>query len=305
MNFHLADGRRRHRRQQGHWPRMCGGVRRARARALRSFRAAATTSMPRCDRLPPVATEASGNRRGPDPPGRREALRSTKRWARSGPIDVLRQFRGRGEAHTPDDLDGRRGTRRWTPSSSATCIQPTSRCSAWPHAGRGVDRQHHRHGRQGRESLHMPGGAANAALMLATAGLAAAYGRKGVRVIGINPGDDAHRSRAGRARGRIAHDGTRRRRTCSREQQAKHSAAARSARPRKSARWRCSWPPTPRAMSRARSFRWMAARCGDLTRRLFHAWAAMAYRDLRDFIAQLERRASSSASPRRSTRGSK
>ena len=34
----------------------------------------------------------------------------------------------------------------------------------------------------------MPGGSANAALMLATVGLAAAYGPKGVRVNGINPG---------------------------------------------------------------------------------------------------------------------
>lgn len=35
---------------------------------------------------------------------------------------------------------------------------------------------------------HIGGGAANAALMLATAGLANAYAGKGVRVIGINPG---------------------------------------------------------------------------------------------------------------------
>ena len=35
---------------------------------------------------------------------------------------------------------------------------------------------------------HLPGGAANAALMLATAGLAAAYGRLGIRVNAINPG---------------------------------------------------------------------------------------------------------------------
>ncbi|HZS68466.1 MAG TPA: SDR family oxidoreductase [Burkholderiales bacterium] len=35
---------------------------------------------------------------------------------------------------------------------------------------------------------HLGGGAANAALMLATAGLANAYAEKGVRVIGINPG---------------------------------------------------------------------------------------------------------------------
>ena len=36
--------------------------------------------------------------------------------------------------------------------------------------------------------IHLPGGAANAALMLATAGLAAAYGPQGVRVNAINPG---------------------------------------------------------------------------------------------------------------------
>jgi len=36
--------------------------------------------------------------------------------------------------------------------------------------------------------IHLPGGAANAALMLVTAGLAAAYGPKGVRVNAISPG---------------------------------------------------------------------------------------------------------------------
>ena len=35
---------------------------------------------------------------------------------------------------------------------------------------------------------HLPGGAANAALMLATAGLASAYGRSGIRVNAVNPG---------------------------------------------------------------------------------------------------------------------
>jgi NAD(P)-dependent dehydrogenase (short-subunit alcohol dehydrogenase family) len=36
--------------------------------------------------------------------------------------------------------------------------------------------------------VHLPGGAANAALMLATAGLSAAYAASGIRVNGINPG---------------------------------------------------------------------------------------------------------------------
>jgi NAD(P)-dependent dehydrogenase (short-subunit alcohol dehydrogenase family) len=36
--------------------------------------------------------------------------------------------------------------------------------------------------------IHMPGGAANAALMLVSAGMAAAYGPRGVRVNAVNPG---------------------------------------------------------------------------------------------------------------------
>ena len=36
--------------------------------------------------------------------------------------------------------------------------------------------------------IHLPGGAANAALMLVSAGMAAAYGPKGVRVNAVNPG---------------------------------------------------------------------------------------------------------------------
>ena len=36
--------------------------------------------------------------------------------------------------------------------------------------------------------IHLPGGAANAALMLVSAGLAAAYGSRGVRVNAVNPG---------------------------------------------------------------------------------------------------------------------
>lgn len=37
-------------------------------------------------------------------------------------------------------------------------------------------------------AVHLPGGAANAALMLVTAGLAHAYAPRGVRVVGLNPG---------------------------------------------------------------------------------------------------------------------
>ena len=49
--------------------------------------------------------------------------------------------------------------------------------------------EHHRHGRQGRHvAIHLPGGAANSALMLATVGLANVYGPKGVRINAVNPG---------------------------------------------------------------------------------------------------------------------
>lgn len=47
--------------------------------------------------------------------------------------------------------------------------------------------------------LHMPGGAANAALMLATAGLAKAWGKHGVRVNAVNPGGTS----TGRVLGRL------------------------------------------------------------------------------------------------------
>ena len=87
--------------------------------------------------------------------------------------------------------------------------------------------------------IHLPGGAANAALMLATAGLAAAYGPKGVRVNGINPGGTltgrvqeglaVEAKMTGIARGRAA-----------RAAAGEDSAAAARARRRKSRTSRCS-----------------------------------------------------------------
>jgi NAD(P)-dependent dehydrogenase (short-subunit alcohol dehydrogenase family) len=53
---------------------------------------------------------------------------------------------------------------------------------------------------------HLPGGAANAALMLVTAGLAHAHGRAGVRVNAINPGlTMTDRVKAGHAAEAAAH----------------------------------------------------------------------------------------------------
>ena len=60
--------------------------------------------------------------------------------------------------------------------------------------------------------VHLPGGAANAALMLATTGLAAAYGSSGIRIDGHQPGRNADRTRAGRTQGRGEADRAGRRR---------------------------------------------------------------------------------------------
>jgi len=47
---------------------------------------------------------------------------------------------------------------------------------------------------------HLPGGSANAALMLVSVGLASAYGRQGIRVNAINPGVTlSERAKAGHA----------------------------------------------------------------------------------------------------------
>jgi NAD(P)-dependent dehydrogenase (short-subunit alcohol dehydrogenase family) len=45
-----------------------------------------------------------------------------------------------------------------------------------------------RHGGKVASAIHLAGGPANAALMLATAALGAAYAGRGVRVVGVNPG---------------------------------------------------------------------------------------------------------------------
>ena len=105
-----------------------------------------------------------------------------------GPIDVLVSSAGAARRYPPDELDAR----AWHDAMDAkffSYIHP-------------LDTVVKRMGTRGRGSIvniigaggktanpvHLPGGAANAALMLATAGLAAAYGAKGVRINAINPG---------------------------------------------------------------------------------------------------------------------
>jgi NAD(P)-dependent dehydrogenase (short-subunit alcohol dehydrogenase family) len=108
--------------------------------------------------------------------------------AKLGPVDVLVNSAGAARRYPPDDLDAR----AWHDAMDAkffSYIHPldivVKRMAA---RGRGCIVNIIGMGGKVANPVHLPGGAANAALMLATAGLAATYGPKGVRVNAINPG---------------------------------------------------------------------------------------------------------------------
>jgi NAD(P)-dependent dehydrogenase (short-subunit alcohol dehydrogenase family) len=105
-----------------------------------------------------------------------------------GPIDILVSSAGAAKRSPPDDLS----PDAWHAAMDAkvfSYIHPldaiVKRMGARGH-GAIVDII----GMGGKVAspVHLPGGAANAALMLATVGLAAAYGPKGIRINAINPG---------------------------------------------------------------------------------------------------------------------
>jgi NAD(P)-dependent dehydrogenase (short-subunit alcohol dehydrogenase family) len=105
-----------------------------------------------------------------------------------GPIDVLVNSAGAARRYPPADLDAS----AWRAAMDAkffSYIHPTDvvikRMAA---RGRGAIVNIIGMGGKVAGPVHLPGGAANAALMLATVGLANAYAGMGVRVNGINPG---------------------------------------------------------------------------------------------------------------------
>jgi NAD(P)-dependent dehydrogenase (short-subunit alcohol dehydrogenase family) len=108
--------------------------------------------------------------------------------ARMGPIDVLVNSAGAARRTAPDDLTAQ----AWHDAMDAkffSYIHPVDIVVKQMAArGRGAIVNIIGMGGKVANPIHMPGGAANAALMLATAGLAAAYGPKGVRVNAISPG---------------------------------------------------------------------------------------------------------------------
>jgi NAD(P)-dependent dehydrogenase (short-subunit alcohol dehydrogenase family) len=105
-----------------------------------------------------------------------------------GPIDVLVTSAGAAKRTPPDDLT----PGAWRAAMDAkyfsyiNIIDPVIKRMGARSSGTIVNVI----GAGGKvaSSIHLPGGAANAALMLATAGLANAYGGKGVRVNAVNPG---------------------------------------------------------------------------------------------------------------------
>lgn len=105
-----------------------------------------------------------------------------------GAIDVLVNSAGAARRYAPDDLDAR----AWHDAMDAkffSYIHPIDAVlKRMVPRGRGVIVNIIGSGGKVANPVHLPGGAANAALMLATVGLASAFGGKGIRVNGINPG---------------------------------------------------------------------------------------------------------------------
>lgn len=105
-----------------------------------------------------------------------------------GPIDILVNSAGAAKRTAPDDLT----PAAWKAAMDAkyfsyiNVIDPVVKRMA--KRGTGVIVNIIGNGGKVATPTHLAGGAANAALMLATAGLGTAYAGKGIRVVGINPG---------------------------------------------------------------------------------------------------------------------
>ena len=108
--------------------------------------------------------------------------------AQHGPVDILINSAGAAKRYDPQDLDGqalRAGMEdKYYPvinSQQAVLVGMRAR-------GQGVIVNIIGSGGKVPTSTHLSGGAANAALMLATVGAAAHYAAQGIRINAINPG---------------------------------------------------------------------------------------------------------------------
>ena len=107
---------------------------------------------------------------------------------RGGPIDVLVNSAGAARRTPPDELT----PQAWADAMQAkyfACVYMLDAVvKRMAQRGRGAVVNVIGAGGKVASSIHLPGGAANAALMLVTAGLATTYAPKGVRVNAVNPG---------------------------------------------------------------------------------------------------------------------
>jgi NAD(P)-dependent dehydrogenase (short-subunit alcohol dehydrogenase family) len=104
-----------------------------------------------------------------------------------GPIDVLVNSAGAARRYLPDELNAS----AWHDAMDAKYFTYVHMLDAvlprMAARGQGVVVNIIGTGGKIATSYHLPGGAANSALMLATVGLAQVYGPKGVRITAINP----------------------------------------------------------------------------------------------------------------------
>jgi NAD(P)-dependent dehydrogenase (short-subunit alcohol dehydrogenase family) len=105
-----------------------------------------------------------------------------------GPIDVLVNSAGAAKRYPPDELNAEAwhaamDAKYFTYIHAMDAVLPAMRAR-----GRGAVINIIGAGGKVATPIHLPGGAANSALMLATVGLASVHGPHGIRVNAINPG---------------------------------------------------------------------------------------------------------------------
>ena len=107
--------------------------------------------------------------------------------AEVGPLDVLVSSAGAARRTPVEDLtpDHWRAAMDAKYFATVNVLDPVLKSMAA--RGRGVAVNVIGTGGKVASPIHLAGGAANAALMLATAGLGAAYARRGLRVVGVSP----------------------------------------------------------------------------------------------------------------------